>query len=284
MSKYSQQTWNRLRKKARQLGYHILMSDGTSRLLDKWARDKGVDNYQEYLDTIAIERGFTSYKEYMKVWQLYPGMPDPIKENRKDSRFLGSYIAENGVFKLFEGCQKMKTNNPGYDIICTRGYKVDVKASSLDRFNTFKFSIWKNQIADYFALVGFDNVFNLKPLYLWIIKGNEMIQNRRTRLNDMYSISIANEPELVKPFEKYNRVDKLKELGNLCGEFNKYNKIEIDNGNTPTKAHILDIIVKMKLSGKSSTPSDIFDVLREEQKIENRLPLIPECDCRSSKS
>lgn len=285
MSKYSQKTWDRLRKKVRKFGHYILMSDGTTRLLDKWAKNKGFENYWEYMDDVAIGREFTCYEEYMDAWKYYPGMPNPTKENRLLKSFIGSYIAENGISKLFEGCQKMKKNNPGYDIICPKGYKLDVKASVLSRFNTFGFHIAKNQIADYFILVGFDNVINLKPLYLWILKRDDIVRGRC--IKDIEGIYVSNDPESIKQFEKYSRIYKLKELTNICEEFNKHANIEIFNDNIPTRSHILDIRSRIKLSGKKDiTNQDILNILKDEpkierkQKIECRLQLVPEEDCK----
>jgi len=273
-----QYRWNLIKKKAKTIGYEIITKTGTNKLLKEWAVRKGFNSYEEYLDIMAIGRGFTCYEEYTKVWEYYPGMPDPIKENRKDARFIGIYIAENSVSKLFEDTKQMRYGNPGYDIICKKGYKIEVKAATLARNNTLSFHLGKNKIADYFILIGFNNIIELKPLYLWIIKSDEII--RGSRLKDIDVLSISNETELVKPFRKYNKIDKLEKLKEICKGFNEYEKIEVYNDNIPTKAHILDIIVKIRSSGKSNTTlKDISDVLKEEQKIENRIPILPSDEC-----
>lgn len=273
-----QYKWGLLKKKARYLGYDILTRTGTNKLLAEWVKVKGFNNYEEYLDIMAIGRGFTCYDEYTKVWEYYPGMPNPISENRKDPRFIGLYIAENSILKLFEGSQKMKCGNHGYDIVCNKGYKIEVKAATLTRQNTLSFHIARNKIADYFILIGFNNIIELRPLYLWIIKNDEII--RGCRLRDIDVLGISNEPEFVKPFKKYDTMDKLEKLKEICKGFNDYEKIEVYNDNIPTKAHILDIIVKTRLSGKPNvTPKDVSDILKEEQKIENRLPILPIDEC-----
>jgi len=130
------------------------------------------------LNIVAIERGFICYGEYEKVWSYYPGMPSPIKENRTDPRFIGIYIAENGIVKIYEGSKRMPYYNPGYDIICPKGYKIDVKATVLNRYNTLSFAINKNKIADYFALVVFNNIIELIPTHIWIIRSDENIDGR----------------------------------------------------------------------------------------------------------
>lgn len=273
-----QYRWGLIKKKAKALGYEIITKTGTNKLLREWVTRKGFNNYEEYLDITAIGRGFTCYEEYTKVWKYYPGMPNPIRENRKDPRFIGLYVAENGVLKLFEGSKQMKRGNPGYDIICDKGYKIEVKAATLTRYNTLVFHLEKNKIADYFILIGFNNIIELKPLYLWVIKSDEII--RESCIKDIDVLSISNEPELAKPFEKYNRIDKLEKLKEICKGFNEYERIDAYNDNIPTKAHILDIIVKVRLSGKPDvTPEDISGILKEEQKIENRLPILPADEC-----
>lgn len=270
-----------MKKKSRYLGSDVLALKGTNWLLDNWAKSKGFKNYEEYLDVAAIGRGFTCYEEYSKIWKYYPGMSDPIKENRKDARFLGSYIAENSILKLFEGSQGTNYANPGYDIICGKGYKIDVKAATLSQYNIFHFHIGRNMIADYFILVGFDNIINLRPLHLWIINANEIMRECPIRESGVFAIS--NEPKYLYSLQKYEKIDKLKELADICNKFNINKSIDINNDNIPTKAHILDIIVRLRLSGKSDIDyADILDILKEKRKMENRVPLIPANECRHS--
>ena len=282
MSEYTEKRWNYLKKRAKILGHHILTIDGTETLLNKWAIRKGFDSYLDYMNDIAIGREFTCYDEYMDARKYYPGMPDPYKENRLLKSFIGSYIAENGVFQLFEGSKKMKRNNPGYDIICPKSYKLDVKASVLSRFNTLLFKIKKNQIADYFILVAFDNVINLKPLHVWIMKSDDTLRGRR--IKDIDHIYIFNDPKSRKLLDKFSAIDKLEELKKICEEFGKRISVEICDDYVPTRSRIIDITSKIKLEGKKDiTPKDILNVLKDEpkkRKILSRLLLVPEEDCR----
>lgn len=281
MSEYTEKRWKYLKNTAKKIGHHILTIDGTDALLNKWAIRKGFDNYLDYMNCVAIRRGFTCYNEYMEVRKYYPGMPDPYKENRRIKQFIG-YVGENGILQLFEGSKKMKRNNPGYDIICPRGYKLDVKTSVLSRFNTLLFKIDKNQIADYFILVAFDNVIDLKPINVWVLKSDDTLRDRFIKNID--HISIFNDPKSRKLLDKFSRIDKLEELKKVCEEFSKHSSVEICDDNVPTRSHILDIRSKIKLEGKKDImPQDILNVLKAEpkkRKILSRLQLVPEEDCR----
>lgn len=259
----------------------ILELKSTTQLLDNWSREKGFNNYDEYLNIIALGRGFTCYSEYEKIWMYYPGMPSPIKENRKDTRFLGVYIAENAVARLFKGSQKMPHYNVGYDIICPKGHRIDVKATILNRYNLFSFHINRNMVADYFVLIGFNNIIELKPLYLWIIKGDENISGCPMR--NLELLSILNEPDYLRVYQKHERIDKLEELKNICKIFDAKNKVEINDYNVPSKHLILDIVLQLRLAGKNEIlPTDILHIIDEKKKerIENRVPIISKDECR----
>lgn len=257
----------------------ILNIKSSKKLLDNWAGKKGFNNYDEYLNVVALGRGFTCYGEYEKVWMYYPEMPIPIKENRKDPRFIGIYIAENGIAKIYEGSQRMPYFNPGYDIICPKGHKIDVKATVLNRYNMFNFRIDQNKIADYFVLVAFNNIIELKPLHLWIVKGDEDIYGNQ--VNNMSTISILNEPKYLGMYEEYEKIDKLKKLKILCEDFDAKNKIEMDGYNTQTKSAMLDIILELRLEGYSEIlPTDILHILEKKKKetINDRVKLVPDED------
>lgn len=100
----------------------------------------------------------------------------PFSENRSCSSFLGVHVAEQVLFKIFKNVTKMPYGNPGYDFICNKGRKVDVKSSctrpQYNRAPSWSFKINRNEIADYFLCIAFDNRTDLNPLHLWLIPGN----------------------------------------------------------------------------------------------------------------
>ena len=96
--------------------------------------------------------------------------------NRECSSFLGVYIAETVLSDVFKNVKRMDNNNPGFDFICNKNYKIDVKSSCrrISVYNTYRWSfhINRNKIPDYFLLIGFNNREDLSPEYLWCIPGH----------------------------------------------------------------------------------------------------------------
>ena len=102
------------------------------------------------------------------------GLSRPMAEAKDCSLWLGVHIAERILSKYFDNLTRMPPNNPGYDYICGRGYKIDVKSSCLiaDKGHgnrRWVFNTCKNQTADYFLCLAFDNRESLQPLHIWLI-------------------------------------------------------------------------------------------------------------------
>lgn len=256
-----------------------LNTKSNKELLDDWARKRFFFDYEEYLNIIALGRGFTCYREYGKIWSYYPGMPSPIKENRMDTRFLGVYIAENGINKIYEGSERMRINNQGYDIICPKGYKTDVKATVLNRYNEFNFAINKNKIADYFVLVAFNNIIELEPLHIWTVRGDDNIYGHPIR--EISRLVILNEPLQIHRYHKYEKLDKLETLKNICKEFGAKNKMEINDYNVTTRGAIISVIAQIRSEIRGNIlPTDILPILEKKKKetINDRLKIISDDD------
>lgn len=120
-------------------------------------------------------------------------------ENKLCSAYLGVVIAERLCRHLFKDVEVMPNNNTGYDIICNRGKKIDVKSSSTHlnhgKYPYWSFGIDNNKIADFFILVAFDNRTDLIPLHMWMIPGKEV--------NDQTSVSIR--PSTIHKWDKWKR-------------------------------------------------------------------------------
>ena len=97
----------------------------------------------------------------------------PMSENKECAAYLGVYVAERVLSHVFKNVQRMPYGNSGYDFICGRGYKIDVKSACkrMSR-NQWTFHIRCNQIADYFLCLAFDNREDLNPLHIWLIPGD----------------------------------------------------------------------------------------------------------------
>lgn len=99
----------------------------------------------------------------------------PMSENRKCSAYLGIHIAERVLAKTFKDVEVMPPNNKGYDFICNKGKKIDVKSACFgQRGISWTFSIKRNTVADYFLCIAFDNRDDLNPLYVWLIPGDKV--------------------------------------------------------------------------------------------------------------
>ena len=99
----------------------------------------------------------------------------PMSENKQCGAYLGVHVAEKVLSKVFKNVISQPNNTPGFDFICGRGFKVDVK-SSCTRIeprcsNSWNFHIRKNKIADYFLCLAFDNREDLNPMHIWLIPG-----------------------------------------------------------------------------------------------------------------
>lgn len=100
--------------------------------------------------------------------------------NPQSSTYLGCNIAEKVLSKVFNNVEIMKPNNPGYDFICNKGKKIDVKSRCKGKnHNGWLFHINRNTIADFFLCIAFDNRESLTPLYLWLIPSNEVKGQKR---------------------------------------------------------------------------------------------------------
>ena len=139
-------------------------------------------------------------KDVTKLWQIEH--PDKVREynhkhngnynyprrhtfdkNRKGPSFLGCYVAEGVLKHVFKDVQTMPMTNPGYDFVCNKGMKIDVKSSCIRKNKRWAFDINKNQTADYFLCIAFDNRTYLNPLYLWLIPGKKVNHLRQVTIS-----------------------------------------------------------------------------------------------------
>ena len=137
----------------------------------------------------------------VREWRHRTGRQRPMSENRDCSSFLGVHVAERVLSYLFKNVVRMPYCNIGYDFKCGKGYLVDVKSSCRYHSNIktqsdrWIFSIKKNQIAEYFLCLAFDNRESLHPEHVWLIPASDV--------NDHSTISVS-ETTLSK-WSKYER-------------------------------------------------------------------------------
>jgi len=144
-------------------------------------------------------------REYMHK----KGLSNPMKENKNCTQYLGIYIAERILSKVFKDVIRMPNNNPGFDFICSKGFKVDVKSACLkgDKYKGWTFVIKRNKIADYFLCLAFDDRESLNPMHVWLIPGKEV--------NMHGFIQITNTEKSINNRSKYEQsINKVMECCN----------------------------------------------------------------------
>jgi hypothetical protein len=135
---------------------------------DNWGR--GAIRSGVYICIECMRAGSISYNRSKGV--------KPLSENIQCSKYLGCHVAERVLEHVFKNIQTMPANNPGYDFICNKGKKIDVKASCeyqpIRGKPRVQFIIKKNTIADYFLCLVFDNRNDLNPTHAWLIPGKHV--------------------------------------------------------------------------------------------------------------
>lgn len=154
---------------------------------NKWRREN--PKYKPNWDRANPEKQHMYYVNRRRKYGMLS-----LSNNKECSLFLGVHVAEQVLSKAFKNVERMPQNNPGYDFICSKGKKIDVKSSTFDKkTKRWIFHVGKNKIADYFLCLAFDNRENLNPEHMWIIPG-EFLNHKIT-----VSIGITK----IKKWDKY---------------------------------------------------------------------------------
>ena len=90
-------------------------------------------------------------------------------KNKNSPTFLGCAVAEKVLLNAFKNVKQMPNCFPGYDFLCGKGYRVDVKSSTARKGGYWAFHIDKNDVCDYFACLAFNNREDLIPSHFWLI-------------------------------------------------------------------------------------------------------------------
>lgn len=188
---------------------------------------------KEYREKTARAQGYNSYNDYRKQYGYKNGKHKPMSENKACAAYLGVYIAERVLSKIFDNVVTMPYGHKEYDFICNKGYKIQVKSSCMwvchkndtkrKEKNMWSFGIKKNRIADYFLLIAFDNRNNITPMHIWLIKGSETIitNEHPKQLNERVTFNISNTFEVIQKYISYERTDKLEKAILLCDTVKK---------------------------------------------------------------
>ena len=100
----------------------------------------------------------------------------PMSENKECPAYLGCYINERILQHVMPNAVLMDYCNPGYDLVCGKGYLVDAKAS-VTRYEKNKGPYWnfmirKNTTPDYFLLTAYKDRESLDICHMWLIPGS----------------------------------------------------------------------------------------------------------------
>ena len=117
----------------------------------------------------------------------------PMDENTDCAQYLGITVNERLIRHHFKEIKVMPHNYPGYDFICNKNMKIDAKSSCLGKNGRWTFGIRRNEDADYFLCVAYDNREDLNIVHVWMIPGEDV--------NDHQTISI--QPSTVHKWDKY---------------------------------------------------------------------------------
>lgn len=107
-----------------------------------------------------------------------------MSENKQCSQYLGIHVAERVLRNTFNDVTVMPMHNRGYDFVCNRGKKIDVKASTYNDTRGWRFHINKNKMAEFFLLLAFDNRDNLNPIHMWMIPADHINAYDRTSIKN----------------------------------------------------------------------------------------------------
>ena len=177
-----------------------------------------------YKNWCAKKNGYDDYNEYEKERRHNEGICQSMSENKECAQYLGIHKSERYLSKIWDNVIRMPNGNRGYDFICGKGFKVDVKSACImneksistdgceNQYYKWYFNINKNKITDYFLLLAFDNREDLNPLHIWLIKNDEIINDGK--LNDKKGLHIYNSFKSIQKYKKYELVDRLEKLKN----------------------------------------------------------------------
>ncbi len=208
-----------------------------------WRKWKdGKITQKEYDDWWTQQLGFKDKKEYDRNFNHITGKHISMSENKECSNYLGIYITERILSYVFESATQMPFGNKGFDWLCPKGLKIDVKSACLGKHgNTpaWRFGINKNKIADYFLLLAFDNRTDLNPMHIWLIKGTDICDGyKRNFINEKSSLEIYNTKNSINRYKKYELDDKIERVIKCYDKFKNdefKNQIEVYPSGTSKK-------------------------------------------------
>ena len=133
--------------------------------------------------------------------------------NHNCSIYLGVVVAERVLSEVFKNVERMPQGNKGYDVVCGSGYKIDIKSAchTKNEHTRWAFKIKRNQVADYFLCLAFDNREDLNPQYVWLIPASVV--------NHLMGAGIS--ISTLDKWAEYELTDKLDDVISCCDTMKK---------------------------------------------------------------
>jgi hypothetical protein len=157
---------------------------------------------KEYSKTHLVEK-----RKYMLNYMHQTGRSRPMRDAKDCAPYLG-HVSEVALSGVFSRVEMMPYGNPGYDFLCSNGYKIDVKSGCLRipkgnrRINQYwGFAIRKNIVADYFLLLAFGDRDTLTPLHVWLVPGEVINKKMHVFVTDDVD-SIARWAPYERPIDR----------------------------------------------------------------------------------
>lgn len=149
-------------------------------------------------------------REVVRQSRYRRGLCKPLGTNPNCPCFLGIHVAERVLSHVYENVEKMPYGHPGFDFVCGRGFKIDVKSAcrrhNEGRSDRWLFTINKNTTADYFLCLAFDNRTSLNPEHVWLLPGSEF--------NHLTCAAISE--SLLGKWSEFELHEKLEEVVACC--------------------------------------------------------------------
>jgi len=150
----------------------------------------GLDSWCKVCRREANKKNYNSNRErrieYGREYRYKHGAK-PMSENKECAQYLGCYINERILKHVMPNAILMNYANPGYDLVCGKGYLVDAKAATLhypkNQSPHWCFMIRKNTTPDYFLLTAYKDRESLDICHMWLIPGDA--------INDKVGVTIS---------------------------------------------------------------------------------------------
>jgi hypothetical protein len=126
-----------------------------------------------------------------------------MSKSKGSSSYLGVFVAERLLGSVFNHVERMPYGHAGWDFICGKGKRIDVKSSTLHKSSRglpkheWKFTVRRNEKADSFLCIAFDDRESLTPMHIWLIPAR--------MINHLKTLSISNTEYCLSKWKQFEK-------------------------------------------------------------------------------